>query len=108
MHNLRNSHADSSASVGGVGALAAISHDEQFIQALDPTHIARVHPDGSVVVDLCINGDIRPPQPKNPPAAAPGPSSATLKAGKGSKPEFVKNAGHQDRKRLQQVGEARL
>lgn len=40
------------------GAMVAISHDHQFCQAIDPTHVARVGPDGSVTVSLCIGGDL--------------------------------------------------
>ena len=48
-----------------LGAMVAISHDIQFCEALEPTHIARVDTDGSVTISLCINGDLgSAPKPK--------------------------------------------
>ena len=48
-----------------LGAMVAISHDIQFCEALEPTHIARVDTDGSVTISLCISGDLgAAPKPK--------------------------------------------
>eukprot|EP00271_Cylindrocystis_brebissonii_P007267 TRINITY_DN20585_c0_g1_i1.p1 TRINITY_DN20585_c0_g1~~TRINITY_DN20585_c0_g1_i1.p1 ORF type:complete len:605 (-),score=139.72 TRINITY_DN20585_c0_g1_i1:158-1972(-) len=42
------------------GAIVAITHDQEFCEALVPTHVARVHPDGTLTVRLCINGELKP------------------------------------------------
>ena len=53
------------------GAMVAISHDIEFCEAMNPTHIARVEPNGTVSVSLCINGDLRTSQKSKPQAATP-------------------------------------
>ncbi|KAG0612189.1 hypothetical protein M758_6G009100 [Ceratodon purpureus] len=52
------------------GAMVAISHDIEFCEAMNPTHIARVDPNGTVTVSLCINGDLRTPLKASKPQAA--------------------------------------
>ncbi|KAG0589213.1 hypothetical protein KC19_1G004800 [Ceratodon purpureus] len=50
------------------GAMVAISQDIEFCEAMDPTHIVRVDPNGTVTVSLCINGvDRRYTQLRRPP-----------------------------------------
>lgn len=44
------------------GAMVAISHDIEFMEAMNPTHVARVDPNGSVTVSQCISGDLRSAQ----------------------------------------------
>lgn len=95
--------------------MVAISHDIQFCEALEPTHIARVDTDGSVTISLCINGDLgAAPKPK-----AQATSSANSKGKKKlpstnitnlTKPvrsyggaAHVKPASPPDPKRVQQV-----
>jgi len=51
--------------------MVAISHDIEFCEAINPTHIARVEPNGSVEVSLCINGDLRTSQKSKAKAANP-------------------------------------
>lgn len=51
------------------GAMVAISHDIEFCEAINPTHIARVEPNGTVTVSLCINGDLGSSQKSKPQAA---------------------------------------
>lgn len=64
----------------------AISHDIEFCEAINPTHIARVDPNGSVEVSLCINGDLSPPKAKGKPAAA---TKGTKKAAAAAAPTPV-------------------
>lgn len=50
--------------------MVAISHDIEFCEGMNPTHIARVEPTGMVTVSQCINGDLRT-LAKSKPQAAP-------------------------------------
>jgi len=51
--------------------MVAISHDIEFCEAINPTHIARVDPNGIVEVSLCINGDLGTSQKSKTKAATP-------------------------------------
>ncbi|KAL2653884.1 hypothetical protein R1flu_022012 [Riccia fluitans] len=100
---------------GFQGALVAISHDQRFCEALNPTHIARVYPDGSLTVSNCIfgkveaspNGVVSQSSPtkkeaSNNIATKPETEMKNLKA---NRPELKPSQpnSYQDRKRLQQL-----
>ncbi|KAL3685846.1 hypothetical protein R1sor_003868 [Riccia sorocarpa] len=97
------------------GALVAISHDQKFCEALNPTHIARVDPNGSVTVSNCIFGKVE--ASPNGMVSQSSPTKKEVSNGTASKSEVeTKNlksgraelkpsqpSSYQDRKRVQQL-----
>eukprot|EP00850_Spirogloea_muscicola_P013762 SM000095S24976 [mRNA] locus=s95:208027:212058:+ [translate_table: standard] len=41
------------------GAVVAVTHELEFAEAMGPTHVARVLPDGGVAVAFCIAGELQ-------------------------------------------------
>lgn len=96
------------------GGMVAISHDQKFCEALNPTHIARVETDGSVTVGNAIFGKVEmapnsvqavskkaatifEKPPKTLPKSRGPPSNGAVEQSSG------KSNAYQDKKRSQQV-----
>ena len=92
------------------GAVVIITHDQEFCQAVKPTHIARVAPDGSVSVGLCINGELKPedfdPKATIQVRESPSGSKGAGKGGDGGNGKVV--MGSKEGKKLMQQMQNKL
>eukprot|EP00850_Spirogloea_muscicola_P003116 SM000012S25378 [mRNA] locus=s12:754201:758251:- [translate_table: standard] len=96
------------------GTVVAITHELEFAEAMGPTHVARVLPDGGVAVAFCIAGELQDGdfgraavQRGGRGAAVQGMQIRTIAAAAGSPtkdPERRPGTGQaNDRKKLQQA-----
>lgn len=86
------------------GALVAITHDREFCEAINPTHVARVLPNGTVSVRLCINGELDD-RDFNPTAPVESSQSNGSSGNQQVTESGKKKVGNvkEERKRLQQM-----